>query len=44
MGGVCGGQHLSAGLVEPSGVAVVDRLRVIIAIPKCRCFALCAPG
>jgi len=27
MGGVGGGQHLSAGLVELSGVAVVDRLR-----------------
>ena len=26
-GGVGGGQHLSAGLVELSGVAVVDRLR-----------------
>jgi hypothetical protein len=43
MGGVGGGQHPSAGLVELSGVAVVDRLRVIIAIPECRCAGLSQP-
>jgi hypothetical protein len=40
MGIVGGGQDLGAGLVEPSGVAVVDRLGVIIAIPAWRCSRL----
>jgi hypothetical protein len=43
MGGVGGGQHPSAGLVELDGVAISGPPQGIIAIPECRCSALYQP-